>query len=82
MWDFDHAWASPELMTACIKTFFQNGGQIFQGNVTDVKILEKALENPDDYSNLIVRVGGYSARFNGLSDGLKKDIIERYRHNG
>ena len=22
MWDFDHNWATPELMTACIKTFF------------------------------------------------------------
>ncbi len=61
--------------TAYFKTFFQNGGQIFQGNVVDAELLEKAMEHPENYPNLIVRVGGYSARFANLPEKLRKEIV-------
>ena len=82
MWDFDHAWINVDLMQAILKAFLDGGGQIFQGNTTDTSQLIEAQKHPEDYENLIVRVGGFSARFIGLSKALQDDIISRYRHCG
>ena len=82
MWDFDSSWANEELIEALIKSFIKNNGQIFQGNTTPLEELLKAQENPEEYQSLIVRVGGYSARFVTLSRELQEDIINRIRHNG
>lgn len=80
MWDFDNAWINEELLEVLLKVFLHNNGQIFQGNTTSLKDLLNAQENPDAYKHLIVRVGGYSARFTNLSKGLQDDIISRIRH--
>ncbi|MBE5767827.1 MAG: hypothetical protein E7335_11870 [Clostridiales bacterium] len=80
MWDMDSEWATQPLMEAILKTFLQQGGQIFQGNTTPLKELLLAQEHPEDYPNLIVRVGGYSARFTGLGKDLQDEIIGRIRH--
>lgn len=80
MWDLDPSWASPEVVGAVVRAFFAGGGHIFQGNMTDVETLRKAQENPEEYPNLLVRVGGYSARFNRLHRELQNDIIRRMRH--
>ena len=80
MWDFDSAWANEELISAVLKTFLDKNGQIFQGNTTSLADLINAKENPDAYANLIVRVGGYSARFTSLTDELQDEIITRMRH--
>jgi len=80
MWDFDSDWANEELIEVLIKSFIDKNGQIFQGNTTPLEELIKAQENPEDYSRLIVRVGGYSARFVTLSRNLQDEIISRIRH--
>ena len=80
MWDLDPTWASEELIAQLFLTFLKNGAQIFQGNTTDVKELIEAQKHPEDYESLIVRVGGFSARFVGLTKGLQTDIINRRRH--
>jgi len=67
-------------MAAVIKAFLSRGGQIMQGNTTSVADLQAALERPDDFPNLIVRVGGFSARFVSLSRDVQCEIVERYRH--
>ncbi len=82
MWDFDSEWVSESILKAVLKTFIEKNGQIFQGNTTSVKELIKAKENPEKYEHLMVRVGGYSARFTKLSSELQDEIIGRYRHNG
>ena len=81
MWDMDPTWATEEVMFNLIKTFLENGAQVFQGNTTDVNELIEAQKHPEDYSHLIVRVGGFSARFVGLTPELQNDIINRRRHN-
>jgi len=81
MWDLDPNWASPEVVEALVRAFFGGGGHIFQGNMTDVETLRKAQEHPDEYPNLLVRVGGYSARFNRLNRSLQDEIIHRMRHS-
>jgi formate C-acetyltransferase len=63
-----------------LKAFFKNGGQQIQINVCDNKVLREALDNPELYPTLIVRVGGYSAYFNSLSRALKEEIIKRSSH--
>ena len=80
MWDLDHSWANEELVEWLILSFFKQGGQFFQGNVTDVKDLIKAQEHPEDYPHLIVRVGGFSARFVWLGKDVQDEIINRLRH--
>ncbi|MEW6753008.1 MAG: pyruvate formate lyase family protein [Candidatus Latescibacterota bacterium] len=80
MWDVDEEWVDFALMKALLKTFCARGGMIFQGNTTGVAPLEEALEHPDRHANLIVRVGGFSARFVGLDRDLQHEIIARRRH--
>lgn len=80
MWDFDASFASEELIKAVLLTFFEKGGQIFQGNTTPVEELLEAKANPEKYEYLVVRVGGYSARFVHLSPAVQDEIINRMRH--
>ena len=82
MWDFDPKWATQEVIQAVLTTFLKGGGQIFQGNTTEVEELLEAQKHPEEYGHLIVRVGGFSARFTQLSPELQTDIITRYRHAG
>ena len=81
MWDLDAALATPEIVSSIFMTFFEKGGQIFQGNMTDIEELKRALESPEHYKHLIVRVGGYSARFVTLNSDLQDEIINRMRHS-
>lgn len=81
MWDLDSAWARPEVVKPLLKTFIDRGGHIFQGNVTPVDRLIEAQKRPEEYRDLMVRVGGYSARFGTLSKETQEEIIQRYRYS-
>jgi formate C-acetyltransferase len=81
MWDFDESWLTQDILENLIMTFVDLGGQMFQGNTSvDVHELMKAKADPQSYPNLIVRVGGFSARFVDLTPDLQDDIIKRHRH--
>ena len=82
MWDLDSSWANETVVKWLILAFFEQGGQFFQGNVTDVNELIRAQEHPEEYPNLIVRVGGFSGRFVWLGKDVQDEIINRVRHNG
>lgn len=81
MWDFDSSWVNEDIIRAVLCTFIEKNGQIFQGNTTSVEELIKAKAYPDNYKHLIVRVGGYSARFVNLKSELQDEIINRMRHH-
>ncbi|KMT21811.1 (2S)-3-sulfopropanediol dehydratase [Clostridium cylindrosporum] len=51
-----------------------------QFNIINKETLIEAKKNPEDYSNLLVRVAGYSAYFVELSEDLQDDIIARTEH--
>lgn len=51
-----------------------------QFNVINRQTLIEAQKNPEKYSNLLVRVAGYSAYFCELSKDLQDDIISRTEH--
>ena len=80
MWDMDPDLASHGLVKAVLKRFLAGGGMIFQGNMTSVAELEDALDHPERYPGLMVRVGGYSARFVTLDAALQREILTRHRH--
>ncbi len=60
-----------------ITTFFKLGGQQCNISVVNQKDLQDALVNPSAHENLVVRVGGFTARFIDLDEGTQRDIIAR-----
>ena len=73
---WEDAW-NKGVLKPLFQRFFADGGMQMQINVCDGEILKKAMENPDEYRSLIVRVGGYSDYFVNLSPTLQKEIISR-----
>ncbi len=63
-----------------IETFMQRGGFEVQVNVVDHATLLAAREHPELYRDLLVRVGGYSDQFVGLSPRMQDEIILRSEH--
>jgi len=80
MWDLDPSLAKVDHVRQILAAFAATGGQMFQGNMTDVDELRRAQQDPEKYTNLLVRVGGFSARFVALNQGEQDDVIGRYRH--
>ncbi len=58
-------------------TFLKLGGMQMQINYITDEELEKAQADPESYSNLMVRVTGYSGYFTLFSRELQNDIIKR-----
>ncbi len=70
------------LMNSLIKGFFQKGGMQVQFNIVDPGVLARAKSNPQNYRDLVVRVSGYSAYFNDLTEAMKDELIQRTLHCG
>ncbi len=70
-----------ENMAAFIRAYFKMEGHHIQFNVFDKETLIKAQMKPEDFSNLIVRVAGYSDHFNNLEKALQDEIINRTEQN-
>jgi pyruvate-formate lyase len=62
---------------ALLKTFFTNGGAQANLCVVNRGDMEDAMEHPEKYPNLMVRIGGFSARFITLSNIVQRELIER-----
>ena len=69
------------LVEALILGFFASGGMQVQFNVVDPAILIDAKKHPDQYVGLVVRVSGYSAYFNDLTESMKAELIQRTAHD-
>jgi formate C-acetyltransferase len=72
---------SVEVMKSLVRTYIERGGFEMQINVTDREILEAARENPELYSDLVVRIGGYSDYFTRLSPEMQAEVILRTEHS-
>ncbi len=68
------------VMKAIVKTYLSRGGFELQINVTDRETLEKARVCPEEYADLIVRIGGYSDYFTRLSPTMQEEVILRTEH--
>jgi pyruvate-formate lyase len=62
---------------AMLNTYFANGGAQAMITVVGRGDMEAALREPEKYRNLIVRVGGFSARFVELTPAIQRDLIAR-----
>jgi len=69
-------------LAGLIRGYFDQGGMQFQPNLVDREILLDAYNNPGKHKDLVVRIAGYCAYFDDLSDELKREIINRsyYSH--
>jgi pyruvate-formate lyase len=60
-----------------ILTFLRQGGFETQINVVDNAMLHKAKANPEAYSDLVVRIGGYTDYFTRLSPEMQEEVLQR-----
>lgn len=63
-----------------VRSYFRMDGHHIQFNVVSAKTLREAQKHPEKYSDLIVRVAGYSDYFNDLGEDLQNEIIRRTEH--
>jgi formate C-acetyltransferase len=67
-------------LRALFRTYFDLGGMQMQVNVVDQALLRDAVAHPENYPNLVVRMGGYSEYFSRLSQDLRETLLERTEH--
>lgn len=60
-----------------IDTYFEKKGMHSQFNIINAETMRAALEHPEQYRDMLVRVAGYSAYFVELSKPLQVDLINR-----
>jgi formate C-acetyltransferase len=66
-----------EKLASLLEGYFRLGGRQVQFNPMGRETLRDAQEHPENYSDLMVKVSGYSYRFIDLSKSLQNDIIAR-----
>jgi formate C-acetyltransferase len=69
-----------EKYSSLIKTYFKLGGEQLQPTVASTEILKRAQAEPENFGDLIVKVGGYSAYFVDLGREIQDEIISRSEH--
>ena len=64
-------------LCALVRIYFERGGQEMQINSVSREVLKDAMEHPENYRGLIVRVSGFSAYFVNLRKEVQLDILNR-----
>jgi formate C-acetyltransferase len=72
--------AGTRLLADLTRGYFAAGGMQVQYNVVDAAVLQDAKRHPERHRDLVVRISGYSAYFNDLTEEMKDEIIARTLH--
>ncbi|MBE6750756.1 MAG: hypothetical protein E7560_06300 [Ruminococcaceae bacterium] len=72
--------AGKDGFAAICRSYFGQKGQQLTITVVSLEDLLDAKVNPQNHQNLIVRIGGYSARFIDLTPELQDNVIARTSH--
>ena len=72
---------SIDKLIAYTNTYMSEGGSHIQYNIVDSEDLKIAKVEPEKHSDLIVRIGGFSAYFVQLSPAIQADVIYRSEQN-
>lgn len=64
-------------LRSLLESYFSMDGMQIQLTTLDAKTLKDAMQHPDAYPNLIVRIGGYTEYFNRLSPGMQQEVLQR-----
>lgn len=66
-----------DIVNSLLMTYFKKGGQQAMITVLNRNDLENAMKEPEKYGHIMVRVGGFSARFVTLAPDVQKEIASR-----
>ena len=69
-----------KILGGLVQGFFAKGGSQVQFNILDSEVLQAARKSPEDHRDLVVRISGYSAYFNDLTEEMKDELIIRSLH--
>ncbi len=67
-------------LVALTRTYMKHGGMHVQYNMVDSETMRRAQRNPEEYRDLVVRIGGFSAYFVLLTKEMQDDVIMRTEH--
>jgi formate C-acetyltransferase len=68
-------------LVALLDGYFLDNGHHLNVNVLVRETLLDAMEHPENYGGLVVRVSGFSAYFTTLAKDVQEDILHRTEHS-
>lgn len=74
--------SSFEKVKFLVQTFLENNGTQLNICAVGKEDLENAMKHPEQYQNLMVRIGGFSARFVTLEPSVQREILARTTYEG